>query len=163
MNTLEELSLAWRWAQQERKIAPEFVEHHIDNMRDTMNRGLVIVPSITNDCMNTLIPKDKTKSPNFNLYSTGKAICAHHSVKRDLILASSKPNAPIFAAEQLDDNFQGLTRGKREHNRQLSWWGHGKERYEFLADDLGMESEYADSFATVLIPTWDSRIFRIPS
>ncbi len=168
MNKLEQLSAAWRWAQQEQKIAPEFVEHHIDNMRDALNKGLVIVPSVTFDCHGTLIHTDSAKGDNGcnrALYGFGKAVCNHLTIDRELTLASSKSIAPDFTAEMLDDNFDGNTKSKISHDEELTgrWWQRNNRRYELGIDDLGMKAEFARSYVSVAIPTWDSRLIRFPS
>jgi hypothetical protein len=168
MNDLDQLAIAWRDAQQKQIIAPEFVDHHIANMADAMNKGIKIIPSVTFDCHGTLMCMDDTLGDNgynVGLYSAGKEISAHPSVDRLFTLASSKPTAPEVAIETLDPlNKSVITIGKDEHNRNLSpsWWKSSKVIYEVLFDDKGLMTEYPQSFATIFVPTWDKGLITFP-
>jgi hypothetical protein len=154
MSTVDDLSKAWHWAQIHYGVRPEFVQHHIINITDALNRGRTIIPSITFDCHGTLI---RGKDSNQPLYDFGKAVCDHEDIKRQLALASRVASAPMATAESLDDTFNGLTRSKDEHDTALSsWWR--KETYELLIDDQGLESDYADSYVTVFKPSWNERL-----
>jgi len=168
MNELEKLSSAWYWAQENVGISPEFVSQHIDNMRDALNKGRVIIPSFTFDCQGTLIPKDKNGNCNRALYHAGKSVCSHETVPRQLFLASTDPKAPILTSELLDRDFkEGKARSKDAHSQALSpfklaFWKQSKEIYELLADDKGIDTEYPGDYVSIATPTWDNRLITFP-
>lgn len=162
MYTKDQIMRAWRDAQ----IDPKIVEHHEQNVTDAMNRGIIIVPGVTFDCNETLMHEDSSLGENgynLDLYNTGKTICRHPSIKREMAFASRKPNAPFFVADALDDTFATFKGSKIDHDKNLSpWWSFQKRQYEVNVDNLGLDTRFADSYATVLVPTWDAHIFRIP-
>jgi|GEM_PF-2879246 len=158
MNQLEKLSAVWYWAQGQHGISPEFVQQHIQNMENALNKGLTIVPSVTFDCHGTLVRGDENNKP---LYNLGKDVCAHETLSRQLTLASRIASAPMVTAECLDDDFNGATATKLDHDAKLSSWK--KEVYELLVDDQGMDSSHSKSYVTVCKPTWNSQLIRFPS